>query len=951
MIRSTLKPTKMKRTPRLVSLLGMTLPLFILGCGAGDNSNGGSDEKPDPAPAEVGFIVSAISGNTTEASSTASFNVQLISQPSAVVEISVSSLDLSEGLISPETLTFTPDNWNATDHSVTVTGVDDDLQDGDQTFTIELGKASSTDPEYNDLKPADVSVVNVDNDTAGISLTAISGNTAEDGTQATFSVKLNSEPAADVVIAVTSSNLEEATVSPSTLTFTSENWNAADHVITVSGVNDDVADGAQDYAIVLGAAASDDQNYNAFEVAAAAGINSDNDSAGFSISAISGHTAEGGSQATFAVKLNSEPTANVVISVNSSNENEGTVSATNLTFTSENWNAADHTITVSGVNDDVADGGQAYSVVLGGVVSDDENYNGLVPSDVAVINDDNDSAGFTVSAISGNTAEDGTTATFSVQLNSQPTADVVIALRSSNENEGTVSASSLTFTADNWKAENHIITVTGVNDFKADGNQSFSIILDAATSDDENYNLLNALDVAVINVDNNSAGFVISAIDGETSEAGVQATFSVKLTSEPEADVVISITSSNEAEGLVSASALTFTPGDWNDNDHIITVTGVNDDIADGSQQYLIALGEAVSSDAGYEGLKPTDVAVVNTDNDSSGFTISAISGNTSEDATAATFNVQLTSEPIADVVIAVSSSNENEGTVSIASLILTSTNWNSLENIVTVTGVDDSLLDGNQSYSIILGAAVSDDDNYNAIDVTDVAVVNMDDDSAGITVKSVEGVISETGSSAVYTIQLSTPPTEDVTIAVTSSNTDEGTIDVSSLTFSSSDWNDDSHVVTVTGVDDAAIDGNQSFKIEFGIAVTTDADYVGVKPADMNVVNIDDDGHSIIGGMMWLDNNIPTYHYAVNAPAFCATLGLSGYSDWRIPTLGELNVLYANRASLNSYVSVGREPTWYLTSTPHLSKYFRGVMFSNGQTISIASRYKTVVRCVRNVE
>jgi hypothetical protein len=48
-----------------------------------------------------------------------------------------------------------------------VTGVDDDLEDGHQGFTIVLGAAASADPDYDGIDPDDVSVTNVDDDVEG----------------------------------------------------------------------------------------------------------------------------------------------------------------------------------------------------------------------------------------------------------------------------------------------------------------------------------------------------------------------------------------------------------------------------------------------------------------------------------------------------------------------------------------------------------------------------------------------------------------------------------------------------------------------------------------------------------------------------------------------------------------------------------------------------------------
>ena len=55
-----------------------------------------------------------------------------------------------------KTLTFNAANWNLP-QTVTVTGVDDFVVDGDQPFTIVLGNALSADGNYNGKTPAKVS--------------------------------------------------------------------------------------------------------------------------------------------------------------------------------------------------------------------------------------------------------------------------------------------------------------------------------------------------------------------------------------------------------------------------------------------------------------------------------------------------------------------------------------------------------------------------------------------------------------------------------------------------------------------------------------------------------------------------------------------------------------------------------------------------------------------------
>ncbi len=783
----------------------------------------------------AGTTVDSISGNISETGDTATFTVRLNSQPTADVHIAVASSNTGEGTVSSSSLTFTDQNWNA-DQTVTVAGVDDNLIDGNQSFTVNLEAATSTDTEYNGLDPTDVTVINTDDDSAGATVGSISGNTTEAGGTATFTVRLNSQPAADVGIAVAGSDTGEGTVSPAILTFTSANWNA-DQTVTATGIDDDLADGNQSFTITLAPATSADAGYNGLDPADFTVINTDDDTAGVTVGSISGNTTEAGGTATFTVKLNSEPTANVVIAVTSSNTGEGTVSPADLTFTSLNWNA-DQTVTIDGIGDDLADGNQSFTIALAAATSADTDYNGLDPTDVTVVNTDDDSAGATVGSISGDTTETGGTATFTVRLNSEPTDAVAIAVASGDTGEGTVSPSDLTYTSANWNAD-QTVTATGINDDLADGNQSFTIALAAATSADSNYNGLDPADVTVVNTDDDSAGATVGSISGNTNEAGGTATFSVRLNSQPAADVVVAVTSGDVGEGDVSPADLTFTPVNWNAN-QVVTASGVDDDLADGSQSFTITLAAATSTDSNYDGLDPADVTVINIDDESAGATVGSISGNTDETGGTATFTVEINSRPTADVDIAVTSSNTGEGTVSPSSLSFTDQNWNAAQT-VTATGVDDGLIDGNQSFTVVLASITSLDTDYNGLDPTDVTVVNIDNNSVGVTVGSISGNTTEVGGTATFNVKLNSQPTDDVVIAVTSSNTGEGIVSPADLTFTSLNWNAD-QTVTVAGADDDLADGSQSFDIFLEAATSTDIGYNGLDPADVTVVNTDDD-------------------------------------------------------------------------------------------------------------
>jgi len=117
--------------------------------------------RDDDSP---GITVSPTSGLvTTEGGGTAQFTVVLDGRSTADVTVPLSSSDPTEGVADTAAVTFTPANWN-TPQVVTITGLDDLEFDGDISYTILTGAATSADAGYNGLNAADVSVTNKDDD-------------------------------------------------------------------------------------------------------------------------------------------------------------------------------------------------------------------------------------------------------------------------------------------------------------------------------------------------------------------------------------------------------------------------------------------------------------------------------------------------------------------------------------------------------------------------------------------------------------------------------------------------------------------------------------------------------------------------------------------------------------------------------------------------------------------
>ncbi len=175
----------------------------------------------------------------------------------------------------------------------------------------------------------------------------------------------------------------------------------------------------------------------------------------------------------------------------------------------------------------------------------------------------------------------------------------------------------------------------------------------------------------------------------------------------------------------------------------------------------------------------------------------------------------------------------------------------------ITVSGPDgqncQALVDQNGDWSCTLDASLQDGVNIITAVASDDAGNESGEESVTINVQSglthdidisfdgAELVTTEMGGSDTFTVALTLTPTADVVLNVSSSNTDEGTVAPTTLTFTPSNWNQP-QTVTVTGVDDTVYDFDQDYQIITATLMSADNNFNGVDPVDIDAVNIDDD-------------------------------------------------------------------------------------------------------------
>ena len=140
-------------------------------------------------------------------------------------------------------------------------------------------------------------------------------------------------------------------------------------------------------------------------------------------------------------------------------------------------------------------------------------------------------------------------------------------------------------------------------------------------------------------------------------------------------------------------------------------------------------------------------------------------------------YTVVLDTAPTGNVTIAVSSSNTNIATVNVSSLTFTGSNWNKAQ-MITVTGVDDSVNQVTDQMATIEHMATSSDTSYNAIDIADVAVTVTDNDNEseisvglpsvkGITIREGVDLYPESAAAATFNIMATPAPSSSLTVCI----------------------------------------------------------------------------------------------------------------------------------------------------------------------------------------
>ncbi len=818
----------------------------------------------------------------------ATYTVVLDFQPSANVTVTINKPSGTDLTIDKSSLTFTDSNWN-TAQTVTVTASEDD--DGENDSATIGHSVTSTDTNYNAVSASSVVITVDDEDEPGVTFSRTNIGNLDEGASQTFTVKLDTLPSGNVTVefeitppgvvtidadAVTSGNQDR-------VTFTRDDWSTPKTVTLTGRQDDDAYDNRPQIDIfVEGYTGVDDVN----EIETIYVTVNDDESVGIELVDTDVDTTdmthsktvtEGTSTEKYKVKLTSRPVnpitgnnATATLTIGGFTGTDVSVSPTTLTFGSD-WDTAKE-VTITAAQD--ADGVEDVVTVTHATSGADYGNVSAFPLTVKVTDDD--TAGLTFADTPVTITELGTVTqvgnnavqaegTYSVKLNTQPTAEVTMALafasgsssdvKFKDSSNNLVSTLSLTFTTTNWNTA-QTITVSAASDDDAVTDTATITHTASQSGGSQEYDGTTGSVTVTVN-DDEVPAVTITPTSIDITE-GQMVKYRITLSARPSTTAnvwpAIAAADQDTLTDTVNFVAFSTSGSDWRTGKEV-EITAEEDDDGDDKTVTITF----TTSGAEFQGLTVTPLTVSITDDDERGLEFSNLGAGQTldmDEGETKSYEVKLKTKPSGDVVVTPEPASDARISIfdkddnALTSLTFTTMNWNDSQTVRVKSDEDPDAQDN--SYEI-----THDISGYGTLDASeepDPITVNIDDDEmvgVEVTIDAADLdsddnliVIEQDSTGTSISVRLTSQPVDDdgdgVSVSLISTTSGGLNVTPSPLVFPASSWSQ-SRTLTIKGrADDNGV--NETARISFRIGSVTPNDYDGLSIDDIPVVIEDDD-------------------------------------------------------------------------------------------------------------
>ncbi|MGJ8644687.1 MAG: choice-of-anchor Q domain-containing protein [Luteolibacter sp.] len=375
---------------------------------------------------------------------------------------------------------------------------------------------------------------------------------------------------------------------------------------------------------------------------------------------------ENGGTTTVTVLRNSDTEAALTVNLFSDDVTEATVPASLEIPIGQ----ASATFTLTAVDDAILDGTQIVNITASssGFINGTDTLNVL----------DDEASTLTLAFADPSISENGGSTSVTVTRSTNPTSELTVNLLSDDATEATV-PSTVSILAGQASAT---FTLTAVDDAILDGTQSVNITASASGFIDGS-GTLNVLD-------DEASTLTLSILATSISENGGNTSVTVTRSTNPTSELTVNLFSDDVTEATVPAT-VSILAGQASAT---FTLTAVDDAILDGTQSVNIT----ATSTGFTDGTGLLDV----TDDDVATLTLAIADPSISENGGSSTVTVSRNTDTTSALTVNLSSDDETEATVP-PTLTIPAGNASAT---VTLTAVDDAIIDGTQIVTISASAS-----------------------------------------------------------------------------------------------------------------------------------------------------------------------------------------------------------------------------------------------------
>ena len=666
-----------------------------------------------------------------------------------------------------------------------------------------------------------------DDDGPGVLITPTT-LTVPEGRSRTYTVKLTSQPTADVTVNLSTSGSTTVThdATDDMLTFTAANW-ATNQTVRVSAAEDD-DDHLDDTATISHSVTSTDTDYRSGSSDVTVTVTDDE---GVPVTVNfkeSTYTVDEGDTVDVTVNLNRDPERTVVISITKTNQGgavNGDYRGVPSSVTFNSGGDTEQTFTVTARPDDDNDDGESVKLTFG-TLPDAVTASGATETTIAITDDDVPQV--TVSfEESSYRVDEGESVEVTVTLSADPERDVTVGISASGQGGATEQNNT---GADYSGVPGSVMFGRGTTE------RTFTITAVNDTGDDDDESILLGFGNVPTGV-TRGTGVTVTIEDDDVPDVVVSfgaatydvdeddsVTVKVKLDRDPERQVVIPITRSNR--GGASTQDYSGVPAmvtfESDETEQEIRFSATHDTLNDDDESVVIGFGSPLPSQVTVTtGMtSSTTVTIVDDDNPNVTVNFEATSYEVAE-GSSVTVTVTLSRDPERSVTIPITATGQDGATsndYAINPPSLTFESGGETRKSLTFSATDDGVDDDGESVKLVFGSVAGVTRGVDS--EATVTIEDNPDDVPAVTVSFARSsyTAAEDGTVEV-TLTLSPAPEREVVIPIVRTNernaSDADYVPLPTrVTFASGDT---LKSFTFTPVDDAIDDDGERVRLALG--------------------------------------------------------------------------------------------------------------------------------------